>query len=346
MNNGFFGIAGNYIGRLSGLASTIYTRIISKKDSRNISRSQSVIEIDSRGIKNYDLVLGDQRGTGAIRTLAEGEYFPSDQPGSTFINKQGGPYSVNWITNQPLYSAIQNSTGSVVLGGRNVYALSTANYSVVGGQQNSVSGAYAVSFLSGDNNANYGVFLGRNGTASSQYSTVLSSGNYPRQANRNYSVVLAGVRAYSYYSGEVLIGGLTTFPGIHFYVVNKKLTTDATTDAFKIQIAFYSANLTFRPSYFLNLTISAIQTGGTSGTVGDSASWIIKGGVKFDTTNNAAAIGSFVTETRSDLGASTWTATPTINNSATNKFLDIEIIGENNKTIQWVMTIDGTRLGY
>jgi hypothetical protein len=347
LNNGLFNFAGNFVGRLSGITTAIYARIIPRKTSQNISRAQAVVEVDSKGFENYDFVLGDQRGNGAIRTLAVGEYFPSNRADSISINTQGGPYSVNWATNQPLYNIIQTATASVVLGGRNVQADQTSNYSVVGGDQCNISRNHAVCFnRAGDSNAPYSVFIGNSGSTTGQYSTVLSGGNYPRRTNNIYSVVLCGVRAYSVFNGEVLMGGLTTFAGNHFYFINKNITNDGTTNTFKILMSLVFVGTITRPSYFLKLSISAIQTAGTAGTVGDSASWIIKGGVKFDTTSNAATIGSFVTETRSDAGASAWTANAIVNNSSSIKYLDIEITGEADKTIQWVMCVDGIRLGY
>lgn len=82
------------------------------------------------------------------------------------------------------------------------------------------------------------------------------------------------------------------------------------------------------------LLVSARQTGGSSGTVGDSAHWVIHVAGKRGA-NAAATVLSrvFILDAFRDTGASTWGLA--VNADTTNGGMIVQGVGEANKTIRW-----------
>lgn len=141
-------------------------------------------------------------------------------------------------------------------------------------------------------------------------------------------------------------------------------TTNSTTKAFK----FGSFRLTLRASmtYGFNLIITARQTGGIGGTVGDSATWIFYGQTKRDDSNNTTLDGLWVlqqvvltdeaitilenivssgaeTPSFSSAGASAWTIQITADD--VNEALQIAATGEDDKNIVWSVAMETAEAG-
>jgi hypothetical protein len=96
--------------------------------------------------------------------------------------------------------------------------------------------------------------------------------------------------------------------------------------------------LTFR------LQVAAIQNGGTAGTVGDSAGWIIDGIIRRNNAGTITLLGSTAPFTFADAGAAAWTAV--VSADAVNNALVVTVTGEANKNIRWtgIWSIAGQRL--
>jgi hypothetical protein len=89
--------------------------------------------------------------------------------------------------------------------------------------------------------------------------------------------------------------------------------------------------------------LTARQTGGIAGTVGDSAMWLITGAIKRDSLGNTALLGvptgTGTPSAFNDAGAATWDVTVTADN--TNEALAITVTGETDKDISWVARVSG-----
>jgi hypothetical protein len=79
---------------------------------------------------------------------------------------------------------------------------------------------------------------------------------------------------------------------------------------------------------------------------GDFAAWTITGTIVRSSSGSARFIGTPVTVTEADAGASTWTLAVSINTTdATNNYLALTATGETAKTIRWMATIYTTEVG-
>lgn len=116
-------------------------------------------------------------------------------------------------------------------------------------------------------------------------------------------------------------------------------TTNATetgvTDTSLVPFSGYDATIAYV------VDVVARQTGGTSGTVGDSK-WIrLEFLLRYATTPTLTLIGSVTTTTlAASAGASAWTATLDVADADC-----IRVTGEADKTIRWVASIKGIELG-
>lgn len=91
------------------------------------------------------------------------------------------------------------------------------------------------------------------------------------------------------------------------------------------------------------LYISARQTGGTAGTVGDSAGYKIEGVIK-NTSGTVSLVGSINNITLGEnAGAAGWSVTATA--ASWNDSLSIDVTGEADKTIHWVASVQLTEVG-
>jgi len=79
-------------------------------------------------------------------------------------------------------------------------------------------------------------------------------------------------------------------------------------------------------------------------TTSDSKHWHIRGGIKRDLLNNTSLIGANNVFAGSDMGASAWTLTATADDLT--ESLQLEAVGEINKTIRWTATVFFTRITY
>jgi hypothetical protein len=95
------------------------------------------------------------------------------------------------------------------------------------------------------------------------------------------------------------------------------------------------------------IIVTARQTAGAAGTIGDSASWYITGLIKRDGANNTTLVGSSGTGTPTapyfDAGAAAWTIAVAADD--TNEALGITVTGELNKTITWSISVIDAEAG-
>lgn len=92
------------------------------------------------------------------------------------------------------------------------------------------------------------------------------------------------------------------------------------------------------------IMLSARQTAGAGGTVGDSSYWEIDGCIKRDGSNNTALVGSTTTTlVGQDAGAAAWAVAVTADD--TNESLKIAVTGEATKTIHWVARVTTVEVG-
>ena len=155
---------------------------------------------------------------------------------------------------------------------------------------------------------------------------------------------------FSFSSGRqvpAVVGNYSQYSQIHPRVI----TTGNTPTELRIDGAGGTERITVPNNSLLQFTakIFAVQTGGTSGTVGDSACWMISGVIRniAGTTallgnilysDNTGATSNSAAQRIGDAAASTWTMVPTADN--TNDALAITVTGQANKNIAWYCVMD------
>lgn len=249
-------------------------------------------------------------------------------------NKRGH-YSIDLQLNRAANTQVASGNLSALVGGGNNTASNSSSgvfcgvsstasgvqSAVLGGQGATASGQYAA------------VVGGTGGTASATASTTLGGINCI--ASGHYSVAM-GTQAISRSVENMLAHGvalnkqITTLP---LYIQTTSATPGvlasnnsaaATTNQYTLP--------TDRMGYFL-LKISARQSAGAGGTIGDCAGWLYLVLLK----NIGGTVSIVGTPTllgsHADTGAALWTGVPTANNTL--KCLTATGTGEVNKTIQW-----------
>lgn len=246
-------------------------------------------------------------------------------------NNSGGQYSVigggdsNDITNGATYSVVgggsnnniaSGSTCSVISGGKNNDVLATIYYSSIGGGYSNEAGGHYSFIAGGSGNKTYG-----------------------------YASQVGGQKSKAYlYAQRTLAGGYFGDEGDAqlTQMVARKITTDATAN---VEL-FLDGNddrmvLPANRTWGFRIMLGARQTAG-SGTVGDSAIYEFKGGIKRDGSNNTALVGT-VTKTVIAEDVAAWDAQVTADD--TNESLKIDVTGEAGKTIHWVACIELVEVG-
>lgn len=204
------------------------------------------------------------------------------------------------------------------------------------------------------------VTLGSSNTASAQYSAVLSgnasvssgvgaviAGGDANTVNNSYCWIPGGQRASSlgvigrgaWASGRFALNGDAQAGE---YVLRRQ-TVDATatriTSDANTQTTNNTANLSDNSTYLLQVMVVARQTGGTAGTAGDSAGWILwclmkRGSGVATTTLVGTASKNVIAK---DTAASTWDVSVTAD--TTNGGVNATVTAEANKNVNWVSRI-------
>lgn len=288
---------------------------------------------------NIDAVVGHPKGSGAL--LAQ---LPD---GTTAGGNARGANAVDLQASRTNTTQVASGAQSVVGGGRNNTA-SGPDSTVAGGATNQASAFFTT--VSG----------GTINSATANRATV--SGGGTNMANGTESWVPGGQHgstrghagrgawASSRFSttgdaqaGEFVIRGITTDAAA------LRLTADANAPG-----GGNTINLPDNGSYRLKLLLVALQTGGSAGTVGDSASWEANVQIRRNTgaattafiggntTTSAPALANIVAGTPfapglNAAGAAAWRLT--LGADTTHGGLAVTVTGEANKTIRWVARI-------
>ena len=123
----------------------------------------------------------------------------------------------------------------------------------------------------------------------------------------------------------------------NFYVQFFGQTTSATATELFLDYSTNTKRLLMPTNiqYAFRTTITARQTGGTAGTVGDSSMWVLTGLIKQIASVATTAIVGSVTSTliAQDAAASAWTVSHTAD--TTNGALKLTVSGDANKNLDW-----------
>lgn len=261
--------------------------------------------------------------------------------------------TLNYIDGGEYYAAHAAITGtSNAIRGAGVGGPGGSYHSVAMGRLNEIHGAqdsFALgrfNYVGGPSPA-YGScsLAGGNSNTVRSYHTFVWGRSHSTHTRAAQSAALGGA-TYLYVPGQFAHssftgGGAGTAQASHYTLI--RTTTNATpTELTPTSFSPSTTNRLFiRPShsYAFRMEIAARQTGGSAGTVGDSAMWTITGLIKRDGSNNTVLVGVTGTGTplMSDAGAVTWSVAVTADD--TNETLLVSVTGETNKTIRWVAHI-------
>lgn len=152
-----------------------------------------------------------------------------------------------------------------------------------------------------------------------------------------------GVRLYS--STVMAIGAGGTQGEYQSCLYARRIsTTNATPTSF---ISGERIHVPPNRTFGFRMMVTARQTAGSAGTIGDSATWYITGCIKRDGANNTTLVGVPTgTGTPSgffDAAAATWNVVVTADD--TNEALAVTVTGELNKTILWSLSVSDAEVG-
>lgn len=254
----------------------------------------------------YSIASGDYSFAGGTRIAGA---FGSIASGECSFCFAGGQYS----------DSEASGADSAILGGKD-QTVSGDNSAILGGLNNSVSGDNST-ILGGESNfitSDHSIASGHNASASMNYSKVHGFG-------QAVSTSALGVINKI----EVGLVGYTTDNVAKIIYI-----ADESTDK-----VFIESNSVCQ----FTIRMVAIQTGGTSGTLGDSFSQTIKGCIK-NIAGTTSIEGSTLAETAIKNAAFGGTVAVTADN--TNDCLQVQVTGENDKYITWAASIELVKLKY
>ena len=283
------------------------------------------------GLSNY--IEGDEAGAIDGSTICGGM--------SNYIDCYGmacfvGGGSANYIEGNALincdYCTICGGKGNSIYGSGNDHTIS-------GGKYNEIS-------ASGD-----GVFIGGGlaNEVAGQYG-VVAGGKY-NEVSADYGYISGGTSAIAYLYGQSAqsTGIQTSGKSQVSNLVCGNSTTDATiTELFLDSSHTERAVLPDSRMWKFTVDLAAMQTGGTSGTVGDSAFWTITGGIKRDSADNTVLVGTpqgagVPGANDRDVAAAAWSISVVADD--TNESLKIAVTGEIDKSVNWVAKISLVEVG-
>ena len=268
-------------------------------------------------------------GTLSSSTLARTAIVASSNAGSA-VNWGSGTRDIFCTFPYQLLQAIQGGADGVFRGTTSVNTIAGTN--TVGiGIGNTVNSAASDSVVIGKNNqitssGGEACILGcYNELGSSDQVCVI--GKQGRANTESSAVVFSAGRYYN--NGDTQTA----------YRSGYATTTDTTTTGVDPS-ELYSVN-GYTSTIAYTIDVVARQTGGTSGTVGDSK-WIrLEFLMQYSTTPTKTLVGSVTSTTlAASTGASAWTATIDLNESSS-----IRVTGEANKSILWAAFITGKEVG-
>jgi hypothetical protein len=296
----------------------------------------------------------EYNGLAALSTNADFVLQPSGSNGSLIAQAPNGAASggnargnrsVDWQTERNAAAQVASGTNSAIGGGRRNTAsgadstisggfantASSGQATVVGGTSCTASGTNATVIGGNSTSASSdnAIAVGRTNTSSSLYTSIV--GGFQGVANKY------GMSSHA--SGQFAAVGDSQYSRM----ILRRQTTDNTPSILTADgggLPGFAANRLF--SLANNSCISFIvQIAARQNTTGDTAWWKIEGCVKRGASAAATAlVGSLYQTTDSDVGASTWTAV--VSADTTNGALQIEVTGENLKTIRWTATVHAT----
>jgi hypothetical protein len=228
-----------------------------------------------------------------------------------------------------------------------------AYHSVCFGQNNTIRGAQN-SFAFGNGNyvggpsPNYGscsMAGGKTNTVRS-YCTVVWGKDNGTHARAEYGAAF-GQGAYLYSAMQFAFGAGGAGGTSQTCIYNRNIPTTSATPVSLggslLPRIFIPANRTLG----FRMYVSARQTAGVAGTIGDSATWLITGCIKRDGANNTVLVGvptgTGTPSAFNDAGAATWTVAVTADD--TNEALGVTVTGEASKTISWTISVYDAEAG-
>lgn len=220
-------------------------------------------------------------------------------------------------------NASEAATGeNATISGGSANTASGTGSTVAGGDQNTASGSYST--VSGQAN-----------TASGFGSTVI--GGYSALANKHGQS--------SHASGAFGVAG----DAQRSVLQGRNATTDATPARLYLDGSALRFTIPASTTWAFHGLVACRQTGGASGTAGDSKAWQITGALKRDGSNNTALLGTptiTVLGADSNLGADNATgAVIAVTADDTNEALDLAVTGEASKNLRWYGWIELAELG-
>lgn len=299
--------------------------------------------------KNIDLVIGGNHGSGSLRTSISGNTPRLSYSSGAYTVDFSGPDSRDNTT----WAPERTSWGSYATapGGPDNRAIGF--YSVAGGTGNVASGIYSAA--PGNQLLNAigisSVSIG-SGLASSTGDYSLSGGQN-NLAISSYSGIFCGLSGITNHRGELshsastfsVAGSVNQSTSVQRVQTTDNSPTILTFDGNTVSASNESIYILDAQSIYLyNISISAIQSGGSAGTIGDSAWWVIQGAIRRDASNNTTLFGPPVSETDSNSGSLNWQASVLADD--VNDALVISVTGEINKTIRWVASINLVKVTY
>lgn len=219
---------------------------------------------------------------------------------------------------------------SVVCGGQTNEAKTNTHATVVGGLSNDATGQY--SFVGGgdtctSSGTHSAVPGGDNNTASGAYSYA-----HGQEAVAN----LHGQTAHA--AGSFSAAG----DAQSFKFEMRNQTTDATVTSLFLDGSAARATIASGTTWRIEMTVTARQTGGVAGTVGDSWSYKILCLIENTGGTTVVKLNNQTVEYETDDAA--FDAVVDATSSATNDALDIDVTGAASKNVNWVAVIQGTQV--
>jgi Pectate lyase superfamily protein len=290
---------------------------------------------------NVGVALGTPKGTGAISAQVP--------DGTGAGGNPRGSNAVDWQLNRNTAAQIASGANAVIGGGlRNTASGPTTTVS--GGQSNSASATWAT-VGGGQSNTASGstasVGGGQSNAASANWATV--GGGQSNTASGIQSWIPGGLSAdtrNAYGKGAWASG---TIGAAGDAQAGEQVLRRQGADATAIRLTAdntapgnaNTANLPNNGTYLVRLMAIARQTGGTAGTVGDSAAWevaaLVRRGANAASTVLVGGGGALVAPAFSDAGAAAWRLSVAADTTAGG--LAVLGTGEAAKTVNWVARI-------
>jgi hypothetical protein len=266
-------------------------------------------------------------GAGANSIYRKGYSTSANTTGAGAINLGD---STTVVSGNDAYSDGTNNTSSGLnsstSGGSNT---ASGQYAQARGRQNTATGTYSIANGGFNSSSGQGsVAEGDSNTASADYS--IATGTLAQSRRKGQRSHSAGAVTSYYSQGTELFARCSTTNGT---------STTMFLDGVSSRITI-PANTAVR----LGARIIAVQEGGSSGTIGDMATWDILCTIKnvAGTTSivdnilyldNAGAYQTTHHQSSQDLGANAWVIAVSADN--TNDALNIQVTGEANKNVAW-----------